>query len=81
MSSLSITNKLLKKYQDYADYISTIIKEYQGYIDDYNRKIEVTNDEIIQINTTCNLRNYLGEELYFELLSFKREDVYKNENS
>lgn len=80
VSSLSITNKLLKKYQDYADYISTIIKEYQGYIDDYNRKIEVTNDEIIQINTTCNLRNYLGEELYFELLSFKREDVYKNEN-
>ncbi|MDY2608462.1 MAG: tail fiber domain-containing protein, partial [Lachnospiraceae bacterium] len=80
MSSLSITNKLLKKYQDYANYISTIIKEYQGYIDDYNRKIEVTNDEIIQINTTCNLRNYLGEELYFELLSFKREDVYKNEN-
>lgn len=80
VSSLSITNKLLKKYQDYADYISTIIKEYQGYIDDYNRKIEVVNDEIIQINTTCNLRNYLGEELYFELLSFKREDVYKNEN-
>lgn len=80
VSSLSITNKLLKKYQDYANYISTIIKEYQGYIDDYNRKIEVANDEIIQINTTCNLRNYLGEELYFELLSFKREDVYKNEN-
>ncbi|WP_270467168.1 tail fiber domain-containing protein [Butyribacter intestini] len=80
VSSLSITNKLLKKYQDYADYISTIIKEYQGYIDDYNRKLEVVSDEITQINTTCNLRNYLGEELYFELLSFKREDVYKNEN-
>ena len=80
VSSLSITNKLLKKYQDYANYISTIIKEYQGYIDDYNRKLEVVRDEITQINTTCNLRSYLGEELYLELLSFKREDTYKNDN-
>lgn len=80
ISDVDILNALLKKYRDFSSYINDIIAERQKTISDYEIKLNATQQKITSINNACDLKEYLGEELYFELLSFKREDTYKNEN-
>ncbi len=77
-SSETIYNTLLKKYITFKNYIETIINEYQNYVDNDNKRLDVINKNLDNINAACNLENYLGKTLYNELLSFKREQVYSN---
>lgn len=79
-SSETIYNALLKKYMDFKNYIETVINEYQGYVDSDNARMAVIDKRLKEINTSCNLKSYLGDSLYKELLSFKREEVYNNPN-
>ena len=51
-------------------------------LDGLEFEVIVNNDsnDITEINTKCNIKNYLGESLYNELISFKREQTYENQN-
>lgn len=79
-SKNTIYQDLIGKYRAFNDYIDSLIYQYQEKVDSYNDKLEATFKRICEINTACNMRKYLGETLYTELMSFKREDVYRNDN-
>ncbi|MCI9077320.1 MAG: hypothetical protein HFH68_00145 [Lachnospiraceae bacterium] len=79
-SSETVYDALLKKYIYFKNYIESVINEYQGYVDKDNDRIEAIDKRLNEINAACNLENYLGKTLYNELLSFKREQVYNNNN-
>lgn len=79
-SNVTIYQELIGKYKAFNEYIDTLIEDYQSNIDRYDSKLNAVFNRIVEINTTCNMRNYLGETLYTELMSFKREDIYKNDN-
>lgn len=79
-SSETIYNALLKKYIGFKNYIEIIINEYQSYVDTANTRINVIDKRLGEINESCRLETYLGSQLYNELLSFKREEVYSNSN-
>ena len=79
-SAVSLYEDLSGKYIAFSNYIAGIIEEYTKKYDDYVTKQNVAQNKINAINTKCNLKNYLGEALYNELLTFKREDTYENKN-
>lgn len=71
---------LTAKYSVMADYIDELIKNYTDKVDAL--KVEQNHAQlgITTINGICNFKNYLGDDLYYEFLSFKREQVYSNDN-
>lgn len=79
-SAFSLYNELSGRYIAFAEYIGDVIKEYTEIVEDYKKKKEAAKQKIDDINATCNLKTYLGEDLYYELLTFKREDSYENQN-
>lgn len=80
ISDVDILHSLLTKYNDFSTYINNIIANRQNVIADYETKLNATQQRITKINNDCDLKTFLGDELYLELLSFKREDTYKNDN-
>lgn len=71
---------LTAKYSVMADYIDELIKNYTDKV--ATLKVEQNHAQlgITTINGICNFKNYLGDDLYYEFLSFKREQVYSNDN-
>lgn len=71
---------LTAKYSVMADYIDELIKNYTDKV--AALKVEQNHAQlgITTINGICNFKNYLGDDLYYEFLSFKREQVYSNDN-
>lgn len=71
---------LTAKYSVMADYIDELIKNYTDKVDAL--KVEQNHAQlgITTINGICNFKNNLGDDLYNEFLSFKREQVYSNDN-
>lgn len=81
VSTQTMYDRLLKKYQIFSEYISTILAEYTKKAAEEEEIIQTTFGRIEEINEACNIKNYLGsEELYHELISFKREQTYENSN-
>jgi hypothetical protein len=80
VSDVTILEALLNKYETFHDVIERYIKFAEAERD---IQVSIQNkalSEINDINKVCNLHTYLGDELYNELLSFKREQVYENSN-
>lgn len=55
----------------------TVRENEINFINSFSKKI---NTERTKINNALNLENYLGEELWLELLAFRREDEQENTN-
>lgn len=55
----------------------TVRENEINFIKSFSKKI---NTERTKINNALNLENYLGEELWLELLAFRREDEQENTN-
>lgn len=79
-SSETMYKKLTEKYAAFSECISNIIKKYTDDVEEMEGEVKVLLNRISEINQTCNIKSYLGEELYQELISFKREQVYENQN-
>lgn len=79
-SAISLYEELSGKYIAFSAYISEVIAEYTKIYDEYESKRLTAKAKIDEINSECNLKTYLGDELYHELLTFKREDTYENKN-
>lgn len=79
-SKVSLYEELSGRYIAYSEYIETIIEEYTQIYKDYEEKQLAAKKQVDQINTICNLKTYLGDQLFSELLTFKREDTYENKN-
>lgn len=80
VSPTTLFQELTAKYNTMADYIEELIAQYTA-------KVEIDKElqgaylaQINAINTICNLKKYLGDELYLEFISFKREQTYNNSN-
>ena len=71
---------LTAKYSVMADYIDELIKDYTDKVAALKVEQNHTQLGITTINGICNFKNYLGDDLYYEFLSFKREQVYSNDN-
>lgn len=69
---LSYLNKL-KACEDEIDARQKTINEWQNQLDEYT----TTRNEI---QDSLNFEKYLGEDLYYEFIAYKREDTYNNEN-
>lgn len=69
---LSYLNKL-NACEDEIDARQKTINEWQNQLDEYT----TTRNEI---QDSLNFEKYLGEDLYYEFISYKREDTYSNEN-
>lgn len=80
ISSETIYEALKKKYNAFCDCLEDIIAEYTEYIEADQMAMDHIKKQIDAINDRCNINNYLGDELYQELILFKREDVYENQN-
>ena len=76
-------NMYEKYYLNYYNKLDALIKEIgikekdQKTID--NLRQYVTNERNA-IQETLNFENYIGEELWLTFCTYRREDVYKNEN-
>lgn len=79
-SKVSLYEELSGRYIAYSAYIETIIEEYTQIYKKYEEKQSAAKKQVDKINTTCNLKTYLGNQLFSELLTFKREDTYENKN-
>ena len=79
-SKVSLYEELSGRYIAYSAYIETIIEEYTQIYKDYEEKRLAAKKQVDQINAICNLKTYLGDQLFSELLTFKREDTYENKN-
>ena len=79
-SKVSLYEELSGRYIAYSAYIETIIKEYTQIYKNYEEKRLAAKEQVDQINAICNLKTYLGDQLFSELLTFKREDTYENKN-
>lgn len=79
-SAVSLYDELSGRYLAYSAYIEDIIAEYTKIYNEYESKRLAAKEKIDTINTQCNLKTYLGDDLYNELLTFKREDTYENKN-
>lgn len=71
---------LTAKYSVMADYLDELIKQYTEKVDALEVEQEHARLGIQTINGICNFKNNLGDDLYNEFLSFKREQVYSNDN-
>lgn len=79
-SKVSLYEELSGRYIAYSAYIETIIEEYTQIYKKYEEKRLAAKKQVDQINAICNLKTYLGDQLFSELLTFKREDTYENKN-
>lgn len=79
-SKVSLYEELSGRYIAYSAYIETIIEEYTKIYKNYDEKQLAAKEQVDKINATCNLKTYLGNQLFSELLTFKREDTYENKN-
>jgi len=79
-SKVSLYEELSGRYIAYSTYIETIIEEYTKIYKNYDEKQLAAKEQVDKINATCNLKTYLGDQLFSELLTFKREDTYENKN-
>lgn len=79
-SAVSLYDELSGRYLAYSAYIEDVIAEYTKIYNEYESKRLAAKKKIDTINTQCNLKTYLGDDLYNELLTFKREDTYENKN-
>lgn len=79
-SAVSLYDELSGRYLAYSAYIEDIIAEYTKIYNKYESKRLAAKEKIDAINAQCNLKTYLGDDLYNELLTFKREDTYENKN-
>ena len=71
---------LTAKYAVMADYLDELIKQYTEKVEALEVEQERARLGIRTINGICNFKNNLGDDLYNEFLSFKREQVYSNDN-
>ena len=76
----NIVKSLIGKYKSYSNIISDIIATTTAERDSYVAKKNVAEKRIKEIKEICDIRNILGDDLYKELLSFSREQVYENSN-
>lgn len=79
-SAVSLYDELSGRYLAYSAYIEDVITEYTKIYNEYEDKRLAAKGKIDAINAQCNLKTYLGDDLYNELLTFKREDTYENQN-
>lgn len=80
VSDKTMYDALTEKYTAFAKCISDIISDYTQKVEKLESEMQVLDNEIKKINEACNIKNYLGTELYHELISFKREQTYENQN-
>lgn len=80
VSDQTMYEVLMEKYTAFADKIRRILDEYTSIVTNLKEENEAILNEIKEINEACNIKNYLGTELYNELISFKREQTYENQN-
>lgn len=69
---LSYLDKL-NACEDEIDARQKTINKWQNQLDEYT----ATRNEI---QKSLNFEKYLGEDLYYEFIAYKREDTYSNEN-
>lgn len=87
-SKSCIYDDLLKKYYNYIACIDARMSYLNNLVESIVSEKNALNDRIKEIQAICNMENFLkeyengihGDELWNELCSFIREDVYKNEN-
>lgn len=80
VSSKTIYQELTEKYLAFVTCIEGYISEYSKKVENYELVKKVNQEQIERIRNLCNIENYLSRDLYIELLSFKREQVYTNSN-
>ena len=80
VSTKTMYETLIEKFTAFSNYIRDILAEYDAIVQNLESKNEEISNNITEINTKCNIKNYLGESLYNELISFKREQTYENQN-
>lgn len=52
----------------------------QATIDDWQNKLDAYLLERTQIQETLNFEKFLGTDLYYEFIAYRREDTYSNDN-
>ena len=83
-----IYNDLLGRYYKYIQCIDARSSYLEDKVSTLNRQMESYKKQIEEIKNACNMENFLkkykngiyGDSLWTELCSFKREDVYRNDN-
>lgn len=73
-------NDLYIPYKNKLTACSNEISERQKTIDGYITTRNSKGKRRNEIQDLLNFKEYLGEDLYNEFCSFKREDLYKNDN-
>ena len=73
-------NDLYIPYKNKLTACSNEISERQKTIDGYVTTRNSKEKRRNEIQNLLNFKEYLGEDLYNEFCSFKREDLYKNDN-
>ena len=73
-------NDLYTPYKDKLTACSNEISERQKTIDGYVTTRNSKEKRRNEIQNLLNFKEYLGKDLYNEFCSFKREDLYKNDN-
>lgn len=87
-STSGIYNDLLGRYYKYIQCIDARSSYLEDIVSTLNKEIESYKKRINEIRDICKMENFLkkykngsyGDSLWLELCSFKREDVYRNDN-
>jgi len=84
----SIYDDLLKKYYGRIVILDERMAYLKSRIDILDNTAQSYKDRIEEIKSICNMKDFLknykngsyGDSLWIELCSFKREDIYRNDN-
>ena len=73
-------NDIYKPYLDKKEACATELNIRNNDISELNKELEVVKNRINEIQKALNFEAYLGEELFTEFCSYRREDEYNNSN-
>lgn len=77
---LNVHSEIYKPYYDKLNAITEEIKIRQEEIDFILELQNNLNTIITDIQNTLNFETFLGSDLWIEFCSFRREDIYENDN-
>lgn len=72
--------EIYDKYKHILDIVEDIYKNRQAQVEKINGEIVSIKKEQEDFQKKWNFKEYLGEQLYKEYCSYRREDTYKNDN-
>jgi len=76
----SPTKVLYNKYYNRKKITEKIYNQRQKEIDSLTKLIESIEDEQIEFQKNHDFQSYLGDKLYLEFCTYRREDTYSNSN-